>query len=128
MEWFIIETHADEYPRWTQKITMGGSLYKLYFSWNERQEIWQLSISDSDDNLLLGGLRLVPEIDPQRLAVLVEMAGGQRRLPVQMLRQLKALTDDHQHMIATMCLVKTIVTRNDLLLHIALQLWTYVLH
>lgn len=63
MEWFIITTHADEYPRWTQKVTMNGTLYKFYFSWNERQEIWQLSISDSDDNLLIGGLRLVPEID-----------------------------------------------------------------
>lgn len=42
---------------------MGGSLYKFYFSWNERLAIWQISISDSDDKLLLGGLRLVPEID-----------------------------------------------------------------
>lgn len=63
MEWFIITTHADEYPRWTQKLTMDGKLYKLYFSWNRRQGIWQMSISDADDNLLLGGLRLVPEID-----------------------------------------------------------------
>lgn len=63
MEWFTITTHADEYPRWTQKVTMGGSLYKLYFSWNERLKIWQMSISDASDSLILGGLRLVPEID-----------------------------------------------------------------
>lgn len=59
----VITTHADEYPRWTQKTELGGSLYKLYFSWNERQGIWQMSISDADDNLILGGLRLVPGID-----------------------------------------------------------------
>ena len=63
MEWFIITTHADEYPRWTQKLTMDGSLYKLYFSWNERLGIWQMSISDADENLILGGIRLVPGID-----------------------------------------------------------------
>ena len=63
MEWFIITTHADEYPRWTQKVTMGSSLYKLYFSWNERQGTWQMSISDANDGLHLGGIRLVPEID-----------------------------------------------------------------
>lgn len=63
METVIIETHADKYPRWAQKTTLGGSLYKFYFSWNDRMGIWQMSISDADDNLLLGGIRLVPEID-----------------------------------------------------------------
>lgn len=59
----VIATHADEYPRWAQKTEIGGSLYKFYFSWNERIGIWQMSISDAADNLLLGGLRLVPKID-----------------------------------------------------------------
>ena len=88
MEWFIIETHANEYPRWTQKVTMGGSLYKLYFSWNERQEIWQLSISDSDDNLLLGGLCLVPEID-----LLSKYRVSVPKLPVGMLIVMDKMSD-----------------------------------
>ena len=88
MEWFIITTHADEYPRWTQKITMGGSLYKLYFSWNERQAIWQMSISDAEDNLLLGGIRLGAEID-----LLAKYRGSVPKLPSGMLIVLDKMSD-----------------------------------
>lgn len=63
MQTVIIQTHADEYPRWTQKVTLSGKLYKLYFSWNERLEIWQMSISNADDELLIGGLCLVSGVD-----------------------------------------------------------------
>lgn len=59
----ILNTHAGEHPRWIQKTEIGGSLYSLYFSWNDRLGIWSMSISDADGKLLLGGLRLVPEID-----------------------------------------------------------------
>lgn len=63
MQTIIITTHADEYPRWTQKVELSGSLFKLYFSWNDRMAMWQMSISDADDNLLIGGLRLVCGVD-----------------------------------------------------------------
>ncbi len=63
METAIIMTHADEYPRWTQRTTLSGVLYELYFNWIERTGTWTMSVLDASGTLLLGGIRLVPGID-----------------------------------------------------------------
>lgn len=59
----IIETHADKYPRWSQKTDIGGARYTLDFDWCERQSAWLMSIADASGNMLLAGVRLVADID-----------------------------------------------------------------
>ena len=59
----IIQTFAGKNPRWKQSVDLSNVRYRLYFSWNTRMRSWFMSILDGDDNTLLGGVRLVPEID-----------------------------------------------------------------
>jgi hypothetical protein len=60
---YILSTFADKYPRWTQSVDLSGVRYQFYISWNTRMESWYLSILDTNEKLILGGLRLVPGID-----------------------------------------------------------------
>ena len=59
----IIQTFADKHPRWKQSVDMSGVRYRLFFSWNTRMRSWFMSVLDSSDNMLIAGIRLVPEID-----------------------------------------------------------------
>jgi len=58
-----IRTFADRHPRWKQSVDMSGVRYRLYFSWNTRMRSWHMSVLDGNNNALVGGVRLVPEID-----------------------------------------------------------------
>jgi hypothetical protein len=60
---YIIQTYADQNPRWTQSVDLSGIRYKFYIWWNTRAEAWSLAISDVNDKMLLAGIRLVPQID-----------------------------------------------------------------
>lgn len=62
-EIYLIQTFADKRPRWKQSVDFSGTRYRLYISWNTRLEAWFMTILDRNDTLLLGGIRLVPEID-----------------------------------------------------------------
>lgn len=44
--------------RWDVQVDLSGVRYKLNVSWNTNMEGWVLSISDTRDNLILGGIRL----------------------------------------------------------------------
>jgi hypothetical protein len=54
----IIPTHAASTPRWNMSVDLSGKRYQFYISWNTIEEAWELSISDVNGALLLGGLRL----------------------------------------------------------------------
>jgi hypothetical protein len=60
---YSIKTYADLYARWQQSVDLSGVRYKVYFSWNTRMESWFMTIMDSDENVLIGGIRLIPNID-----------------------------------------------------------------
>ena len=63
MRILIIQTFAEKNPRWKQSVNLSNVRYRLYFSWNTRMRSWFMSVLDVDDNILLGGIRLVPKID-----------------------------------------------------------------
>jgi hypothetical protein len=62
IESIVIPTYADKRPRWRVKSDLSGRRYTFYGSYNSRQEAWVMKVSDVNGNLLIPGLRLVPEI------------------------------------------------------------------
>lgn len=63
IRFFKIPTYADKYARWKVSVTLSGVRYQLYISWNTRMESWYMTILDVNDEVLLGGLRLVPNVN-----------------------------------------------------------------
>jgi hypothetical protein len=57
-----IPTFADKKARWEVKVDLSSKRYSFYVSYNTRQEAWVMSISDTNGNLLIAGIRLVPGI------------------------------------------------------------------
>ena len=55
----IIPLYSNETPRWKIKVDLSGRRYSLYVSWNTRMSGWSLTIMDTNENVLIGGLRLV---------------------------------------------------------------------
>jgi len=53
---------SEKSARWTMKVDLSGKRYSFYVSYNIRQDAWFMSISDSNGNLLLAGIRLVPGV------------------------------------------------------------------
>jgi len=62
LEVFSLSTFADKYERWKMYVTLSGVRYQLYISWNTRMENWYMTILDVNDKILLGGIRLVPNV------------------------------------------------------------------
>jgi len=50
-------------PRWEAQTDLSGRRYTFRVSYNARQDFWMVSISDTNGELLIAGLRLVPGID-----------------------------------------------------------------
>jgi len=83
---FIIPTSSD--PYYSMRTRLDGKDYILAFAWNEREERWYLTISDSDGNQLLAGLKLVanwpllaryhadPNVPPGELMVVDQTQDG----------------------------------------------------
>jgi len=63
IRFFRIQTFADKYERWKMSVTLSGVRYQFYISWNTRLENWYMTILDVNDNVLLGGIRLVPYVN-----------------------------------------------------------------
>jgi hypothetical protein len=55
----VIPTYSDSLARWNVAVDLSGKRYKFYVSWNTMQEAWMMAIFDVNDNLLIGGIRLV---------------------------------------------------------------------
>jgi hypothetical protein len=55
--WNIPE-YSSKMPRWEVQVDLSNVRYKLNVSWNTRAESWILTIMDTNDRLILGGIRL----------------------------------------------------------------------
>ncbi len=47
-------------PSYSYSVAFEGNSYNLKFEYNERAKLYFLSLSDADDNLIVGGEALVP--------------------------------------------------------------------
>lgn len=63
MRLYELVTYSEKTSRWTAQFDLGLSRFTLYFSWNSQCEYWEMSVYDNDDNLILGGIKLVVNID-----------------------------------------------------------------
>lgn len=45
----------------TVEVSLDGVLYKLRFSWNIRQSSWSMDIAESNDNILIQGIKIEPD-------------------------------------------------------------------
>jgi hypothetical protein len=57
-QFIILPEYSASSSRWNVQVDLSGVRYKLNVSWNSQMEGWVLSISDTKDNLILGGIRL----------------------------------------------------------------------
>ncbi len=57
-QFIILPEYSEKTPRWSVHVDLSGIRYKLNVSWNTTLEGWILSILDTRDNLILGGIRL----------------------------------------------------------------------
>lgn len=48
-----------DYPSFRQEVTLDGTPYIFETSWNSRGSFWTLTIYDREENILIGGIKLV---------------------------------------------------------------------
>lgn len=58
LKYQTIPTLNDGTYQWVQSTTLGDTVYRLTFTWNDWNQLWHLDIADSADNLLIAGLAL----------------------------------------------------------------------
>lgn len=63
MAMYTLPLYSDKTARWTSQIDLGNKRYMLYFSWNSQCEYWEFSIFNDSKELIVGGMRLVTQID-----------------------------------------------------------------
>lgn len=54
---FIIPTRS--LPAYGFEISLEGSVYRLDFRWNSAYEFWTMDVRDRQNNVLIGGIKLV---------------------------------------------------------------------
>lgn len=52
-----------EPPAWQAQITLTGTIFLLYFSWNAMNEYWVMNIFDRNDSPILLGVKVVTNFD-----------------------------------------------------------------
>jgi hypothetical protein len=57
-----IPLYSEKTSRWTMKVDLSGVRYEFYISWNSTMDMWTMTISDQNGDLLLAGIRLVPGV------------------------------------------------------------------
>ena len=55
----VIPTFQESSSDFVEQIELDGTIYRLRFTWNVRNEVWYMDISDKDGNPLILGLALV---------------------------------------------------------------------
>jgi len=50
-------------PEYNIEVNLNNKYYNLDFMWNDRSSSWCMNISDSDANLIVAGIRLIPAIN-----------------------------------------------------------------
>jgi hypothetical protein len=58
IESFNIPEYSGSSARWEVQVDLSGKRYKLNISWNTLMDGWVMAILDTDDKLILGGIRL----------------------------------------------------------------------
>jgi hypothetical protein len=58
LKFVISPEYSASSSRWDVQVDLSGVRYKLNVSWNALMGGWVLCISDTKDNLILGGVRL----------------------------------------------------------------------
>lgn len=53
MSTIILPTRSDGTQRYNFRSTVGGKLYAFEFTWNPRDQSWNMALSDTSGNLLL---------------------------------------------------------------------------
>lgn len=56
-----------EYPASTAIFNIDNTSYKFLFVWNTRMAAWTMSISDTDDNVIISGIKIVLNIELIRM-------------------------------------------------------------
>ena len=51
-----------EPSQWKEQIQIDGNLYFLGFKWNALNEFWVMDIYNADENPLVLGVKIVPDI------------------------------------------------------------------
>ena len=54
-----IPTYQSTSARWSEEVELDDTTYILYFYWNARDSAWYMDIYNSDDDLILAGIKLV---------------------------------------------------------------------
>lgn len=63
MKLYTVPLFSDSSARWTEMVDLGKDRYMLYFSWNTRCKFWEMSVFNSNKEIIVGGIRIVTVID-----------------------------------------------------------------
>lgn len=48
--------------KWSETVTMDGTVYRLTFNWNTRIQAWYMQIAEQDGSPIVSGIKLLPMI------------------------------------------------------------------
>lgn len=74
---FLVVPTTVAFPEYTQRTVLEGREYVLRFIYNEREGAWYLDISDSDENPLMLGMKLVADWNLLRRATDARLPTGE---------------------------------------------------
>ena len=57
-----IPTYSENRSSWEVRVDLSGRRYTLIVRYNTLMDAWVMAISDTRGNLILGGIRLIPEV------------------------------------------------------------------
>lgn len=60
---FIVPSFQNISSKYIFTANLNNEIFRLQFHWNSREEIWYMSILDSNEILILSGVKLVPNYD-----------------------------------------------------------------
>lgn len=63
IEYYEIPCNPDGAPSFSETVNINGSYYVLKFDWNTRDDVWLLSIFDTDNNVIIGNMKLVVDYE-----------------------------------------------------------------
>ena len=49
--------------KWSETIDINNNLYRFHFAWNVNCNYWELSITDDYNNLIVGGIRVILNVN-----------------------------------------------------------------
>lgn len=52
-----------KYPDYSKKININGTIYVFNIRWNDAYEFWALTVTDEDENVIAGNMRMIQNFD-----------------------------------------------------------------